>query len=75
MLYLITAPTRSAVKDNTRKKQTTKLAKTKIFTAKTENQKLKASSNNVKMRSDKTVTTRNYFFLTKPNYTVDGNFS
>ena len=38
--------------------------------AKTETLKLKADSNNVKMQSDKTLTTRIYFLLT-----VDRKFS
>ena len=56
--------TRSAVKKTTRKKrQTTKLVKTKNFMAKTEYQTLKAPSNNVKMQSNKTLTAQIYFFL------------
>ena len=72
MPCLITAPTRSAVKETTRKKSNNKISKNKNFTAKTEYQNLKAPSNNVKMQSDKTLTTQIYFF---PNYTADGNVS
>ena len=54
--------TRSAVKETTRKKN--KISKNKNFTAKTEYQNLKAPRNDVKMQSDKTLTTQIYFFLT-----------
>ena len=54
MLCLITAPMRSDLKETTRQKKTTKkLAKTK-----TEHLNLKAHTNNVKMQSDKTLTTQ-----------------
>ena len=63
MPCLITAPTRSDIKESTReKKQITKLEKK--FTAQTEYLNLKAPSNNVKMQSDKTLTTQIYFFQT-----------
>ena len=55
---LTTTPTRCAIK-NRRKKQTKKSANTKKFTAKTEYLNLKAHSNNVKMQTDKTLTTQN----------------
>ena len=54
------------------KKTNNEISKNKNFTAKTEYQNLKAPGNNVKMQSDKTLTTRIYFF---PNYTADENFS
>ena len=38
--------------------------KTKNFTANTQYLNIKAPSNNVKMQSDKTLTTQSYFFLT-----------
>ena len=58
MPCLIKAPTRSTVKETTREKTNNKISKNKIFTAKTEYQNLKAPSNNVKMQSDKTLTTQ-----------------
>ena len=64
MPCLITGPIRSDLKETTRKKTTKKISKNKNFTAKTENLKLKAHSKNVKMQSDKTLTTQIYFFLT-----------
>ena len=60
---LITTPTRSAVKKTMRKKTNNKISKNKNIKAKTEYQNLKAPSN-VKMQSDKTLTTQIYFFLT-----------
>ena len=66
MRCLITALTRSAIKKNYEKndKQQNKQKQKKNFTAKTHYLNLKASSNNVKMRSDKTLTTQIYIFLT-----------
>ena len=57
----------SDIKQTTRQK---KISENKNFTAKTENLNLNAHSNNVKMQSDKTLTTQIYFLLT-----VDGKFS
>ena len=62
MPCLITAPTRSAIKKTTKNN---KIGKNKNFTARTEYLNLKAPSNNVKMQSDKILTTQFYFFLTK----------
>ena len=64
MTRLIIAPTRSAVKETTRKNLNNKFSKNKNFTAKTENRNLKAPINNVKMQSDKTLTTQIKVFLT-----------
>ena len=65
MSCLITAPTRSTVKETKIKKNTTnKISKNKNFTEKNEYQNLNAPSNNVKMQSDKTLTTQIYFFRT-----------
>ena len=64
MPCLITAPTRSAVKETTRKKTNNKISKNKNFTTTTEYQNLKAPSNNFKMQSFKTLTTQIYFLLT-----------
>ena len=64
MPCLITEPTRSADKETARKKNKQKISKNKNFAAKTEYQNLKAPSNNLKMQSDKTLTTQIYFFLT-----------
>ena len=47
-----------------REKTNNKLSKNKSFKAKTKYLKLKASSNNVKMKSDKTLTTQINLFLT-----------
>ena len=59
MPCLITAPMRSDLKETTRQKKTIKkISKNKNFTAKTEYLNLKAHSNNVKMQSDKTLTTQ-----------------
>ena len=66
MPYIITAPMRSDPKQNTRKKNNQKniknknLTKTKKITktAKTEYLNLKGHSNNVKMQSDKPLTTQ-----------------
>ena len=59
MPRLITAPMRSDLKVTTRQKKTTKkIRKNQNFTAKTEYLNLKAHSNNVKMQSDKTLTTQ-----------------
>ena len=75
MPCLITAPTRSAVKETTRKKnKNNKISKNKNFTAKTEYQNIKAPSNNVKIQSDKILTIQNSYQLF-PNYTADGIFS
>ena len=57
----MTTITRSAIKKISRKKkQTTKFVKTN-FKAKTQYLNLKASSNDVKMQSHKTLTTQTYF--------------
>ena len=57
--YLNTAPMRFDVKETTRqKKNNQKISKSKNFTPKTEYLNLKALSNNVKMQSDKTLTTQ-----------------
>ena len=57
--------TQSAMIKTTRKETTTtKISKTKNFTAKTQHLKLKAPSNNVRLLSDETLTTQIYFFLT-----------
>ena len=63
MSFPITTIRRSAIKKTPRKKQTTKYAKTN-FKAKSQYLSLKAPSNDVKMQSDKTLTTQTYFFLT-----------
>ena len=57
MPCLITAPMRSELKETMRQKTTKKLAKTKISRQK-QYLNLKANSNNVKMQSDKTLTTQ-----------------
>ena len=49
---------RSDLRETTRQKTTKKINKNKNFTAKTEYLNLKAPSNNVKMQSDKTLTTQ-----------------
>ena len=54
--------TRSATEKSTRKKQ--QKSKNKNFTAKTQYHNLKALINNVKLQSDKTLTTQIYVFLT-----------
>ena len=65
MPCFIKAPIRSDIKKTTRqKKNNQKISKNKNFTAKTEYVNLEAHSNNVKMQSDKTLTTQNYFPLT-----------
>ena len=57
MQCLIT--TRSAIKKNTRKnKNNNKKAKNNNFTAKTQYHNLNAPINNVKLQSDKTLTTQ-----------------
>ena len=61
----ITTLTSSTIKKTTRKKTNNKIGKNKNFKAKTQYLNLKASSNIVKMQSDKTLTTQNYNFLTK----------
>ena len=64
MPCLISAPTRSDVKETTRQKETNKkISKNKNFTAKTEDVSLKAQSNNVKMQSDKTLNTQIHYLL------------
>ena len=55
---------RSDLTETTRQKTTKKISKNKKFTAKTEYLNFKAHSNNVKMQSDKTLTTQIYFLLT-----------
>ena len=59
----ITSITSSAIKRTTRKKNN-KISKNENFKAKTQYLNLKAPSNNVKMQSDKTLSTQNYYFLT-----------
>ena len=54
--------TRSAIKKTTRK-TTTKKAKNKNFTAKSQYLYLKATSKNVKLQSDRTLTTQIYFYF------------
>ena len=64
MPCLITAPTRSDIKENKRQKKTkNKISTNKNFTAKTEYLNLKAPSNNVKVQSGKTLTKQVFFFL------------
>ena len=58
MPCFITGPMRSDLKETTRHKTTKKINKNNNFTAKTEYLNLKAHSNNVKMQSDKTLTTQ-----------------
>ena len=58
MPCLITTQIRLDIKQTTIQKTTKKISKNKNFTAKTEYQNLKAHSNNVKMQSDKTLTTQ-----------------
>ena len=58
MPCLITASMRYYLKETTRQKTTKNINKNKNFTAKTEYLTLKAHSNNVKMQSDKTLTTQ-----------------
>ena len=60
MQCLIAALTKSTIKKNTGKNN--KISKNKNFTAKTQYANLKASCNNLKMQSDKTLTTQIYFF-------------
>ena len=67
MPILITTLARSAIKKRLREKKTkNKISKkNKNFKAKNQYLNLKAPSNNVKMQSDKTLTTQTNFFLTK----------
>ena len=58
MPCFITAPMRSDLKETTKQKTNQQMSKNKNFTAKTEYLNLKAHSNNVKMLSDKTLTTQ-----------------
>ena len=60
----ITTITSSAIKKTTRKRTNNKISKHKNFKAKTQYLNLKAPSNNVRMQSDKTLTTQSYYFLT-----------
>ena len=64
MSCLITALTRSAIEKITRKKTNNKISENKNFKTETQYLNLKAPSKNVKMQSDKTLTTQIYFFLT-----------
>ena len=65
MPCLITAPTRSDIRETTRQKKTNnKISKNKNFTAKNWISKFKSTLYNVKMQSDKTLTTQIYFLLT-----------
>ena len=57
--------TRSATKKSTRKKQQQQKHPNQNFTAKTRYVNLKASRNNVKLQSDKTLLHEFTFFLTK----------
>ena len=52
------------IKDYEKKTTNSEISKNKNFTAETQYINLKAPSNNVKMQSDKTLTTQIYFFLT-----------
>ena len=54
----------SDLKETTRQKKQPKNSKNKKFTAKTEYINLKAHSNKVKMQSDKSLTTQNYYLHT-----------
>ena len=64
MLCLITTLMKSAIKKTTRKKPTTKWAKTTISRpGSISKTKSTQTSNNVKMQSDKAFTTPIYFFL------------
>ena len=47
-----------------RRNKNKKISKKKNFTAKAQHLNIKAPDNNVKMQSDKTLTTRIYFFPT-----------
>ena len=58
MPCLITVPMRFDLKRLQDKKTTKKISKNKNFAAKTEYLNLKAHSNNVKMQSDKTLTSQ-----------------
>ena len=61
----ITTLTSSAIKKTTRTKKTNnKTSKNKNFKAKTQYLNLKAHNINVKMKSDKTLTTQSYYCLT-----------
>ena len=62
MPCLITTLTKSAIKKTMRIKTNNKISKNKNFKAKTHYLNLKAPSNNVKMQSDKTLTTQTFFF-------------
>ena len=62
MPCLTTALTRSTIKKTMRKKNKQKISKIKNFTAEPQYLNLKALYNNVKMQSDKTLTTQIYFF-------------
>ena len=64
MPCLITALTRSTIEKTTRKNSKQQNKQNKNFTAETRYLKLKAASNNVKIQSDKTLTSQIYFFLT-----------
>ena len=65
---LTTALTRFAIKKTTRKNTKNKKSINKNFTVKTQYLNLKAPSNNVKMQSDKTLTTqKNQSTFFKPN--------
>ena len=55
---LITAPMKFDLEETTRQKNNQKISKSKNFTLKTEYPNIKALSNNVKMQSDKTLTTQ-----------------
>ena len=66
----ITTLTSFAIKKTTSKKTYNKISKNKNFKAKTYYLNLEAPSNNVKMQSDKTLTTKLLF----PSYTADENF-
>ena len=51
-------------KDYEKKKTNNKISQNKNFKATTQYLNLEAPSNNVKMQSDKTLTTQSYYFLT-----------
>ena len=64
MPFPIKTLTSSVIKKTTRKKTNNKISKNKNFKAKTQYLNLKAPINNVKIQSDRTLTTQRYYFLT-----------
>ena len=63
MPRLIKVFKRSAIEKTTRKKTNNEISKNKNFSAKTQYLYLKATCNNLKLQSDKTLATQIYFFL------------